>query len=102
MGWVAVCGYTRVCGRLDKSGSRVCVHPPTVYTHAAVHPPTRHKTTTTDSTRLAEETLGAAAHGEGVVDVHVVVLRVHRLLHQGLVDLPLESVSLGWWKGLRG
>ena len=36
---------------------------------------------------LAEEPLGAAAHGEGVVDVHVVILRVRRLLHQRLVDL---------------
>lgn len=36
---------------------------------------------------LAEQPLGAAAHGEGVVNVHVVVLSVRRLLHQRLVDL---------------
>jgi hypothetical protein len=41
---------------------------------------------------LAEEPLAAASHAEGVVDVHVVVLRVRWLLHQRLVDLPADAV----------
>lgn len=49
---------------------------------------------TDPATRLAEEALGAAAHRERVVDVHVVVLGVRRLLHQGLVDL--FSKGNGW------
>ena len=36
---------------------------------------------------LPVQTLDAAAHGVRVVDVDVVVLAAHRLLHKGLVDL---------------
>ena len=42
---------------------------------------------------LAEEAFAAPAHGEGVVDVHVVVLGIHGLFDQGLVDLWGEG---GW------
>ncbi len=54
-------------------------------------------------TYLAEKAFTSTPHGEGIVDVHVVVLGVHWFLHQGFVDLRGRWVG-GWvgrWVGGR-